>query len=382
MNDHRLSTIICIVHACLVVVVGGVSYFFADSPSILVSVVLASMGIYYFVIQIILKPLHELLVHSKQALNAGKNWNDVEVKGFFEVNRLCLNISTLFSTQNRILEQATFYINDMYCKFKASADRDSKAVSDLIAQRDEIHTLASASIQMSASTREIDENVEELANTTHHSSEYTEQGYKIVLETKDGINSFSFAMHEASQMIEELTRYVADISKVSSSIRDISDQTNLLALNAAIEAARAGEQGRGFAVVADEVRALSLRTQASTSDIDKTINILQHSAHQAMKFIKNNTEQASNLIDKSAEASNSLNEINIAMHQISEKAVQIAKAVSNQATVSEDVARNIEKINVFASGLVEVASDSVDEFSEWTDNAFVMLRMLHQDSKE
>lgn len=376
MQGIKLFKKINCINAITPVFICVITWYFANQPLMILASVILALIAHYVLIKKWLEPLKLLLEHASKKANSTQEWGNIDDQDKGDIGKLCENLNVIFSRQSQMLDEAKRYTNNLHQESKLSADRDSQAVADLEAQKSEINMVATATTQMSASTREVANNADHLAKAVHHSYQHTQQGYELVLETKTGINNMSDAMNKATQMIDDLSKHVDAISKVSSSIRDISDQTNLLALNAAIEAARAGEQGRGFAVVADEVRALSQRTQGSTSDIDATLDILQNFTKQAVEFIKASADEAYLLVEKADRASAALNEINTAVSQISDKISQIATAVSEQATVTEEVAHNVERIHMFACELVEVADESVKQFRDWEIQSEQLLRAL------
>jgi methyl-accepting chemotaxis protein len=159
------------------------------------------------------------------------------------------------------------------------------------------------------------------------------------------INQVAAEMEQAGILVTELERESAQINLVVDVIRGIADQTNLLALNAAIEAARAGEQGRGFAVVADEVRTLAGRTQASTGEIIAIIETLQARANQARKVTGQSCDMIRQCVGQSEQTGVGIQQIEEAVAQIADMAIQIASACSEQDAVSDELGRNVERIN-------------------------------------
>lgn len=234
-------------------------------------------------------------------------------------------------------------------------------------QSQESSQVATSVTEMSASVHEVARNSNAAADETKIATELASNGRDIVNETAATIRELARDVEEASTVIKQLANDSNDIGSVLDVIRGIAEQTNLLALNAAIEAARAGEQGRGFAVVADEVRTLASRTQQSTQEIQQMIERVQTSANNAVKVMDTGCTQAQRTVDKAAEADNALEEIGHIIDSINAMNSQIATAAVEQTAVSEEINRNIESINLSsektANGANQVAAAS-DQLSD------------------
>lgn len=211
-------------------------------------------------------------------------------------------------------------------------------------QNDEINQAATAINQMSAAVEEVARNAAAASSAAQESSKSAESGRQRVGETVSVINELHEAVGATASEIDGLAAQVQNISGVLDVIRGIADQTNLLALNAAIEAARAGEAGRGFAVVADEVRALAHRTQQSTAEIEKMIASIQGGASKAVDAMSHSSERARASLDVAEAAGKALAEITAAIVQINERNTTIASATEEQAQVAREVDRNLMSI--------------------------------------
>jgi methyl-accepting chemotaxis protein len=221
-------------------------------------------------------------------------------------------------------------------------------------QQDEINLVATAVNEMAATAQEVSRNAEEAANATKQAQAGTHQSQKIMAENITSISALVADVEHAREVIKNLAKESALIGNASQVIQGIAEQTNLLALNAAIEAARAGEQGRGFAVVADEVRSLAARTEESTTEIQSIIERLQSGTEQAVNAMESSREKAVKVVDQSQATENSLTHIMTNVDTISNMNSQVASAAIEQSAVSEEVSANIVKIN-------EVSEDTVDE---------------------
>ena len=230
------------------------------------------------------------------------------------------------------------------------------------AQRQHMDSLAAAMEQMSAAIREVARNANDTLLQTRQSSEEAANGAERVARTIAAIRTLADEIGNASGAVERLTHNANRINEVVNVINAISQQTNLLALNAAIEAARAGEQGRGFAVVADEVRSLASRTQQSTTEIQGMIEKLQEGARSAVRVMHSGGEQARQGVEQVARAGDVLAVITQAVGSITDLNAQIASAAEEQSSVAEEINRNIVTVSEIAeqnsAGALQTAATS------------------------
>jgi len=227
-------------------------------------------------------------------------------------------------------------------------------------QLDETEQVATAINEMTSTMQDVAGNAGMAADSANNADSAAQNGRRIVSKTMDDIESLAQEMENAARTIQGLESESESIGGVLDVIKGISEQTNLLALNAAIEAARAGEAGRGFAVVADEVRALATRTQQSTEEIESMISRLQEGAQTAVKVMEQSRQHAHSSTEQSAEAGTSLEEITAAVSQITQMNAQIADASQQQRGVAEEINRNIINISEIAEHSAE-GSKRIDE---------------------
>jgi methyl-accepting chemotaxis protein len=268
----------------------------------------------------------------------------IDVSGKDEPGRLLSALAVMQQNLRRTLSELGDSSNQL-----ASTSEEMTAVTEdslrgVQRQNDEINQAATAINQMSAAVEEVARNAAMASTAARDSSQSAENGRQRVGETVSVINELHEAVGATSVEIDGLAKQVQGISGVLDVIRGIAEQTNLLALNAAIEAARAGEAGRGFAVVADEVRALAHRTQQSTAEIEKMVDSIQGGASKAVTAMGHSSERARASLDVAEAAGRALSEITEAIGLINERNVSIATATEEQAQVAREVDRNLTSI--------------------------------------
>jgi methyl-accepting chemotaxis protein len=231
-------------------------------------------------------------------------------------------------------------------------------------QQQETDMIATAMNEMSATVREVAQNTTEAAESAEEADTATNSGHKVVVETVDSINALAEAIENAANTINQLSDETNAVDTILVSISGIADQTNLLALNAAIEAARAGEQGRGFAVVADEVRTLAARTQESTTEIRSMLDRLKTGANNAVEVMSEGHKQAQGSVEKANVALDTLKSITTTVNAIKEMNTQIATAAEEQSAVTDEMSKNITTINTGSHNIVEQTQASLVSVNE------------------
>jgi len=245
----------------------------------------------------------------------------------------------------------------------AAASEEMSAISAQVsqaatAQGDQTSMVATAVHQMSVAVQEVARNAQATASNAADANKEARQGSELVQYNLTSIQGLSTSVEKAGEVIDTLHSQSDEISKVLGVIQSIAEQTNLLALNAAIEAARAGEAGRGFAVVADEVRSLASNTQKATESIRSMIDALQGGARSAVSAMQLSREQAQNSVSRAREAGEVLNHIALAIEGIADGNVQISAATEQQTAVANEISENISSLNDSIGDVVNGAEQS------------------------
>lgn len=280
-------------------------------------------------------------------------------------------IGMLASGFNRFVERLHGMISRMHKiagQLEYQAQGSSASATDnsqrIAVQQDEVTMVATAVTEMASATEEIASNAEHTAQTAQNAVSLSNHGQKQVVQSQQSIRNLANEVETAGRIIGELNEHSQKINSILLTISGIAEQTNLLALNAAIEAARAGEQGRGFAVVADEVRVLSQRTHSSTQEIQAMIETLQQTAAKAVKSMTQSHGMAETSVADANSASESLLQISKAINDISDMASQIATAAEEQTSVTSEINRNTESIREVSENLSIEAQTSMVQAQE------------------
>ena len=275
------------------------------------------------------------------------------------------DVATAFNTFVGKLQGLIAQLQGSASNFSVSAEKLSssseKTRAGTARQQMETDQVATAMNEMAATIQEVARHATDASAATTKAQGYSEDGKRVVAQTIDSINFLAKEVEAAGDVINTLESGSQEIGSVLDVIKGIAEQTNLLALNAAIEAARAGEQGRGFAVVADEVRALAGRTQQSTEEIQSMIDKLQASARDAVQVMAKGSEQASESVDQAGRAGSALDQITSAVSTINDLNLQIATASEEQSSVAEEINRNINAIKQVANESGSAAQLTAEE---------------------
>ena len=272
-------------------------------------------------------------------------------------------ISTLASGFNRFLEKHRLFVKEIVSSAKQLSDSSTEMTSitiqakeDSAEQKNQIAMVATAVNEMATTVQEIASNTAGAEESARRARDETISGLKVVEDNIHVTNILSGEIESAAQVIQELKSDSESIGQVLDVIRGISEQTNLLALNAAIEAARAGEQGRGFAVVADEVRTLASRTQESTVEIQAMIERLQQGTDSAVTVMDKGIETVGASVKQATQTGETLKSITDVVNSISDINTQIASAVEEQSIVAEEINKNVVTVDNLAQRGDEVST--------------------------
>ena len=330
--------------------VAGQSYTSAITGIVVVSVAAALLTVLlaWLLTRSIVTPLRKA-VQVAETIAGGNLSSVIEDDGKDEPARLLGALSTMQTNLRQTIRHIAGSATQL-----ASAAEELSAVTEeasrgLQQQNDEIDQAATAVNEMTAAVEEVARNAVSTSEASHQSNQAAREGRDRVVQTVDAIQTMTHDVQSTAAMIEGLATQGRDIGKVLDVIRAIAEQTNLLALNAAIEAARAGEAGRGFAVVADEVRALAHRTAQSTQEIEKMVAGIQNGTGEAVQSMQQSNQRTQDTLEMARAASVALEQITQSISLINERNLVIASASEEQAQVSREVDRNLVNIRDLAS---------------------------------
>ncbi|ONM44256.1 hypothetical protein BXT89_08380 [Halopseudomonas pachastrellae] len=318
---------------------------------------------------LITNPLRELLQRIRDIADGeGDLTQRVVVHSNDELGQLSRAVNAFLEQLQTLIRQvaeSTLQVASAAEEMSAIASGQEKLVNEQYMAVDQVSTAAT---EMSAAIHEVADNAHSTADAAREADRQGHAAADVVSATMSDLRRLAADVEEAAGVINNLEQDTDKIGGVLSVIEGIAEQTNLLALNAAIEAARAGEQGRGFAVVADEVRALAARTQDSTRDIQQMIQKLQSGTGQAVAVMQRGAELAGQSVEKAGATETSLSETSASVMRINDMAAQIAAACEEQSQTTEDIARNI-------SGIRDLSNQSAQSSQESRDASNALARL-------
>ncbi|CAI8981980.1 methyl-accepting chemotaxis protein [Pseudomonas serboccidentalis] len=328
----------------------GEHYDSAITGIIIVAVIaaLATVLLALLLTRSIVTPLNRA-VAAAQTIAEGNLSKTIEVDGKDEATQLLQALATMQTNLRKTIEQIAGSATQLGAAAEELSAVTEEASRGLQQQNNEIEQAATAVNEMTAAVEEVARNAVSTSEASNQSTQAAREGRDQVVKTVDAIQTMTHDVQNTAQMIEGLAAQGRDIGKVLDVIRAIAEQTNLLALNAAIEAARAGEAGRGFAVVADEVRALAHRTAQSTQEIEKMVAGIQNGTGEAVSSMQQSNQRTQTTLEMARAAGVALEQITQSIHQINERNLVIASASEEQAQVSREVDRNLVNIRDLAT---------------------------------
>jgi len=308
----------------------------------------AGIFIAIFVSRMISAPLKTVVERAKAIAAGDLTGSALESKGNDELTELTDAINSMNSNLQNMIQQISGSAQQMGGASEELSAITLQTTQGIQEQRSQTDQLATAMNEMAATVQEVARHAVDASSAATSANHESSNGRQVVNDAVNSIDTLATAMTQAAEAIARVEADSDRIGTVLDVIRGIAEQTNLLALNAAIEAARAGEQGRGFAVVADEVRTLAGRTQESTQEIQQMIESLQAGSKEAVQLMEQSREQTQSSVEQTAKAGDALSAIADAVEKINDMNTQIASAAEEQSAVAEEINRNVTTISQIA----------------------------------
>lgn len=327
-------------------------------------VILAALGMVVLLLKTVVKPINDIKDAMVQiASGEGDLSQRISINSQDEIGQLAGGFNQFVTKIQATVSQVVVSSNTLRQEMNNLNALTSTIADSTVGQQRDSEAVAAAVHEMQVTSRNVSDSATEAALASQTANEELSNTNVILEQTVAAIRDLAGEIESASQVINTLDNDVSNIASVLDVIRGIAEQTNLLALNAAIEAARAGEQGRGFAVVADEVRSLASRTQKSTGEIQAMIEKLQAGAAQAVEVMQGSKTSSEDTIQSAGLATESLAEILNAIARMNEMNTHIATAAGQQSSVSDEVNSNVQGIADSSTSIVDVVSQAQQSLS-------------------
>lgn len=301
----------------------------------------------WVITRLIVGPLRSVILVAQQ-IAAGDLSATVEVTRRDEIGQLMQAMQQMGAGLGNIVSGLQAGIEQLASSAQSLSAVTEQTNLEVNSQKEETEQVATAMNQMTATVHDVARNAEEAAQAAQTADGKVESGQQVVRQSMARIEQLADSATSASSSIESLSAQIQNIGTVLGVIKSVAEQTNLLALNAAIEAARAGEQGRGFAVVADEVRALAKRTQQSTAEIEQLVSALRAAAQSSVQQIQNSGDLVKLAVSDALQTESALGSIAAAVSLIQQMNQQIAAAAEEQSSVAEEINRSVTSIRASA----------------------------------
>lgn len=322
-------------------------------------VILVAILMAFLLLNTIVSPVKNIKEAMEQiASGEGDLRQRIDVNSKDEIGQLAASFNLFVSKIQTTVAQVIESSHTLRKEMNTLKSLTSTIESSTTHQQRDSEAVAAAVNEMQVTSRSVSDNARDAANASQTANVELSNSNAILNATVDSIRSLASEVESANMVINMLDKDVSNIALVVDVIQGIAEQTNLLALNAAIEAARAGEQGRGFAVVADEVRSLASRTQQSTGEIQSMIEKLQIGAANAVDVMLSSQKSSENTISAAGDASRSLSEILKAIALMNEMNSHIATAASQQSTVSDEINSNVQGIAASSASIVDIVGQA------------------------
>lgn len=350
--------------------------------SIMITIIILSIIIgvllSYFITRSILNPINKLRSTIESIEKNSDLTQRIEGTSADEIGKTAVSFNHMLEKIEALIQQVSSSSSQLTSASEQVSTVAQDSARNVEQQRQETDMVATAINEMSATVQEVASNAQNASGAAVSADNESQSGKDVVNQTAKAIEQLAADIESAASVIHTVEEDSETIGGVLDVIKNIAEQTNLLALNAAIEAARAGEQGRGFAVVADEVRTLASRTQESTAEIESMIQKLQEGSKKAVKVMENGTSQAREGAEMALEAAGSLDAIVRSVASINEMNTQIAAAAEEQSAVAEEINKNVVNISQLSEKTASGAEQTMSASGELSNLASDLQQLVGQ----